>query len=107
MVTKKLNVCTNCLIKHRKGHCTFRNIHHCPTQPTDPKEFHNGLLCPISKSDSSVAALHFYDDADNIEDPTKNNALSLCEIVNLEPKELFECMPGNWEDDEEGDITSS
>ena len=54
-----------------------------------------------------MAALHFYDDAVRIKDLIICDALSLCEMVNLEPEELLDCMPGDWEDDEDRDVSSN
>ena len=43
----------------------------------------------------TIAALNFFEDLENIEDPTICNALELCEMVDLEPGDLFDRMLGD------------
>ena len=63
-------------------------------------------MCPNTKAKSTIAALNFFEDPDNIEDTAIYNALELCEMVDLEPEELFDQMPGDWEDEDVPDVTS-
>ena len=95
-IVKKDGLCRNCLMKHQKE-CTFRNQHRCPTQGNKFEDQHNQMLCPTAKDKRSIATISIEEQC-TIDHPNLMDVLTLCNIVDLDPAELFGRMQGEFED---------